>query len=141
MFALINAVMYGTVTIAVRGMTRTESANTLVIWQLSVLTFFHSFLLFFGWRWPTPLHAALMFGTGFVNAIGQWFWTRSLHLAPAAAVTPFYYLMLVWSIGIGFLVWGDVPTVSLLVGSAIVVATGLFLFLREARLQRRPILS
>jgi len=138
-FALINAVMYGTVTIAVRGMTRTESANTLVIWQLTVLTFFHSFLLVFGWRWPTPLDAALMFGTGFVNAIGQWFWTRSLHLAPAAAVTPFYYLMLVWSLGIGFLVWGDVPTVSLLVGSAIVVATGLFLFLREARLQRRPI--
>ena len=138
-FALTNAVMYGTVTIAVRGMTRTESANTLVIWQLTVLTFFHSFLLLFGWRWPTPLDAALMFGTGFVNAIGQWFWTRSLHLAPAAAVTPFYYLMLVWSLGIGFLVWGDVPTVSLLVGSAIVVATGLFLFLREARLQRRPI--
>jgi drug/metabolite transporter (DMT)-like permease len=138
-FALINAIMYGTVTIAVRGMTRTESANTLVIWQLTVLTFFHSFLLFFGWRWPTPLDAALMFGTGFVNAIGQWFWTRSLHLAPAAAVTPFYYLMLVWSIGIGFLVWGEVPTVSLLVGSSIVVATGLFLFLREARLQRRPV--
>jgi drug/metabolite transporter (DMT)-like permease len=138
-FALINAVMYGTVTIAVRGMARTESANTLVIWQLTVLTFFHSFLLVFGWRWPTLLDAALMFGTGFVNAIGQWFWTRSLHLAPAAAVTPFYYLMLVWSIGIGFLVWGEVPTVSLLVGSAIVVATGLFLFLREARLQRRPI--
>jgi len=37
---------------------------------------------------------------------------------------------------IGFVVWGDVPTISLLVGSAIVVATGLFLFLREARLQR-----
>ncbi len=53
---------------------------------------------------------------------------KSLHLAPAAAVTPFYYLMLVWSLVIGFLVWGDVPTPSLLIGSAIVVATGLFLF-------------
>ena len=52
LFALVNAVMYGTVTVAVRGMTRTESANTLVIWQLAVLTFFHSFLLVFGWRWP-----------------------------------------------------------------------------------------
>jgi drug/metabolite transporter (DMT)-like permease len=141
LFALINAVMYGTVTIAVRGMARTESANTLVIWQLSVLTFFHAFLLFLGWRTPTPLHAMLMFGTGFTNAIGQWFWTKSLHLAPAAAVTPFYYLMLVWSLGIGYLVWGDVPTASLLAGSIIVVATGLFLFLREARLQRRPIRS
>jgi drug/metabolite transporter (DMT)-like permease len=138
-FALINAVMYGTVTIAVRGMTRTESANTLVIWQLSVLTFFHSFLLLLGWRWPTPFDAVLMFGTGFVNAVGQWCWTKCLHLAPAAAVTPFYYLMLVWSMVIGFLVWGEVPTVSLLIGSAIVVATGLFLFLREARLQRRPV--
>jgi drug/metabolite transporter (DMT)-like permease len=138
LFALVNAIMYGSVTVAVRGMTRTESANTLVIWQLTVLAFFHSFLLFFGWRWPTPLDAVLLFGTGFTNAIGQWFWTRSLHLAPAAAVTPFYYLMLVWSLGIGFLVWGDVPTLSLLIGSAIVVVTGLFLFLREARLQRRP---
>jgi drug/metabolite transporter (DMT)-like permease len=94
--------------------------------------------LFFGWQWPTPLHAALMFGTGFTNAIGQWCWTRALHLAPAAAVTPFYYLMLVWSLVIGFFVWGDVPTPSLLIGSAIVVATGLFLFLREARMIRRP---
>jgi drug/metabolite transporter (DMT)-like permease len=138
LFALVNAVMYGSVTVAVRGMTRTESANTLVIWQLSVLAFFHSFLLLFGWRTPTLFDAALMFGTGFTNAVGQWLWTRSLHLAPAAAVTPFYYLMLVWSLVIGFIVWGDVPTLSLLIGSAIVVVTGLFLFLREARLQRRP---
>jgi drug/metabolite transporter (DMT)-like permease len=136
LFALINAVMYGTVTVAVRGMTKTESANTLVIWQLAILAFFHSFLLFFGWRWPTPLDALMLFGTGFTNAVGQWFWTKALHLAPAAAVTPFYYLMLVWALAIGFVVWGDVPSMSLLVGSAIVVATGLFLFLREARLQR-----
>ncbi len=136
LFALINAIMYGTVTVAVRGMTRTESANTLVIWQFTVLAFFHSFLLLLGWRWPTPIDAAMLFGTGFTNAIGQWFWTKALHLAPAPAVTPFYYLMLVWALLIGFLVWGDVPSLSLLIGSAIVVATGLFLFLREARLQR-----
>jgi len=138
LFALINAVLYGTVTVAVRGMTRTESANTLVIWQLTVLAFFHSFLLIFGWRWPTPLDAVMLFGTGFTNAIGQWFWTKALHLAPAPAVTPFYYLMLVWALLFGFAIWGDVPSLSLLIGSAIVVATGLFLFLREARLQRAP---
>jgi drug/metabolite transporter (DMT)-like permease len=137
LFALINAILYGSVTVAVRGMARTESANTLVIWQLSVLAFFHSFLLVFGWRWPSALDAAMLFGTGFINAVGQWFWTKALHLAPAAAVTPFYYLMLVWAIVLGFVVWGDVPTVSLLIGSSIVVATGLFLFLREAGLQRR----
>jgi drug/metabolite transporter (DMT)-like permease len=137
LFALTNAVMYGTVTVAVRGMTRTESANTLVLWQLAVLAFFHSFLLLFGWRWPTVTDTAMLFGSGFINAIGQWFWTKALQLAPAPAVTPFYYLMLVWALMFGFFIWGDVPSASLLVGSAIVVMTGLFLFLREARLQRQ----
>lgn len=36
----------------------------------------------------------------------------------------------------GFAIWGDVPTLGLLVGSAIVVGSGLFLLLRESR--RRP---
>jgi drug/metabolite transporter (DMT)-like permease len=51
-------------------------------------------------------------------------------------VTPFYYLTLVWAMVIGFVVWGDVPSIGLLAGSAIVVASGLFLFWREARMQR-----
>jgi drug/metabolite transporter (DMT)-like permease len=136
LFALGNAVIYGTVTVAVRGMTRTESANTLIIWQLVLLAFFHSFLLLFGWRWPAAIDAAMLFGSGLMNAIGQYFWTQSLRLAPATAVAPFYYLMLVWALALGFAVWGDVPSLGLLMGSAIVVASGLFLFWREARLQR-----
>src|SRR3984885_5324923 len=136
LFALVNAIMYGSVTVAVRGMTRTESPNTLVIWQLTVLAFFHSFLLFFGWRTPSLRDAVLLFGTGFVNPVGQWVCTKSVHIAPAPAVTPFYYLMLVWALGFGFLLWGDVPSTSLLLGSGIVVEIGLFLFLREARLQQ-----
>jgi hypothetical protein len=86
LFALTNAVMYGTVTVAVRGMTRTESANALVMWQLAVLAFFHSSLLLFGWRSPSAIDAAMLFGTGFTNAIGQWFWTKALQFAPAPAV-------------------------------------------------------
>lgn len=136
LFALGNAVMYGSVTVAVRGMTKTESANTLIIWQTVVIAVCHSFLLVFGWRTPTLFDAAMLFGSGFANAVGQWFWTQALRLAPATAVSPFYYLMLVWALIIGFVVWGDVPTAGLLAGSAIVVASGLFLLWREARMQR-----
>ena len=58
-------------------------------------------------------------------------------LAPTTAVSPFYYLMLVWALVIGYLVWGDLPTVALLVGSGIVVACGLFLLWNEAQRSRR----
>ena len=114
LFALANAVMYGSVTVAVRGMTATESPNTLLMWQMATIAVFHSFLLVFGFRWPTTVDAAMLALSGVANAVAQYAWTRALHLAPTTAVSPFYYLLLVWALVIGFLVWGDVPTLGLL---------------------------
>lgn len=136
LFALGNAVMYGSVTVAVRGMTQTESANTLLMWQMTTIAAFHSLLLLFGFRWPTAPDAVLLLLSGVANAAGQYFWTRALQLAPATAVSPFYYLMLVWALLIGYVVWDDVPTIGLMTGSAIVVASGLFLLWREGQRQR-----
>src|SRR5580704_6157748 len=72
LFALANAVMYGSVTVAVRGMTKTESSDTLLMWQMATLAVFHSCLLVFGFRQPTAADAALLACSGFANAIGQY---------------------------------------------------------------------
>jgi len=51
---------------------------------------------------------------------------------------PLNYLSLVWATILGFAIWGDVPTSSLLLGSAIVAASGLYILWRETvRLKRR----
>lgn len=131
MFALANAVLFGSVTAAVRGMTTTESAETLTMYQMIFLTLFFALPLPFFFAWPTPADATAMIGNGVINAIGQYWWTRALSLAPPSAVGPFYYFMLVWSATLGFVFWGDVPTLALLAGSAIVVGSGLFLLWHE----------
>jgi drug/metabolite transporter (DMT)-like permease len=133
LFALTNAVLYGTVTAAVRGMTATESAATLTLYQLLLITGFFALVAPFGFIMPSLDHWGLIVFNGVANAVGQYWWTKSLHLGPASAIAPFFYLSLVWAVAIGFLVWGDVPTIGLLIGSAIVVASGLFLLWREAR--------
>ncbi|MBK5957952.1 EamA family transporter [Rhodoplanes elegans] len=136
LFALGNAVMYGSVTVAVRGMTKTESPNTLLMWQLLVMSVCHAGLLVFGFRMPTLFDAGLLVGMGVANTIQQYCWTRALSLGPTAAVSPFYYMSLVWAMLLGFLVWNDQPTLALLAGSAVVVASGLFLLWHEARAKR-----
>jgi drug/metabolite transporter (DMT)-like permease len=137
LFALANAIMYGSVTVAVRGMTTTESAVTLLMWQMVVIAVLHTFLMAFGFRMPSVADAAMLGFSGVANAVAQYAWTRSLLLAPTTAVSPFYYLMLVWAVGIGYFVWGDVPTIGLLIGSAIVVGSGLMLLWHEARQKRK----
>jgi drug/metabolite transporter (DMT)-like permease len=133
LYAVANAILFGTVTAGVRGMTATESTETLTMYQLVLLSMFYTLMLPFGFVMPTRGDALLMLLSGVTNAAGQYWWTRALHLAPTSAVAPFQYLSLVWALIIGFAVWGDVPTPSLLFGSAIVVGSGIFLVWRESR--------
>ena len=58
LFALANAVIYGSVTAAVRGMTATESAETLTLYQMVILTSIFALFLPFGFVMPTPTDAA-----------------------------------------------------------------------------------
>jgi drug/metabolite transporter (DMT)-like permease len=132
LFALGNAILYASVTVGVRGMTATESAETLILYQLTLLTGLFALLLPLGWTSPTPIDTAWIVFNGVSNAVGQYWWTRALHLAPASAVAPFFYLSLIWASILGFAVWGDVPTIPLVIGSAVVVASGLFLLWRES---------
>ena len=133
LFALGNAVLFGTVVAGVRGMTSTESANTLIMYQLTLLTAAYALSLPFGFVMPTGFDALIMLVSGLGNGGAQYLWTRAIHLAPTSAVVPFQYLQLVWAIFLGYAIWGDLPTVALLLGSAIVICSGLFLFWRETR--------
>jgi drug/metabolite transporter (DMT)-like permease len=141
LFALANTVLYASVTVGVRGMTATESAETLILYQLALLTAFFALLLPLGWISPTPVDAAWIVFNGVSNAVGQYWWTRALHLAPASAVAPFFYLSLVWASILGFAIWGDLPTLSLVLGSAVVVASGLFLLWRESSARQAKLLA
>jgi drug/metabolite transporter (DMT)-like permease len=133
LFALGNAILFGTVVVGVRGMTATESTGTLIMYQLSLLTIVYAVSLPFAFVMPTGTDALIMIVSGLGNGAAQYFWTRAIHLSPASAVVPFQYIQLVWAMLIGFAVWGDMPTVALLIGSAIVICSGLFLFWRESR--------
>ena len=133
LFALGNAVLFGTVVAGVRGMASTESTETLIMYQLTLLTLAYALFLPFGFITPTAFDALIMIGSGVGNGIAQYLWTRAIHLAPTSAVVPFQYLQLVWAMLLGFAIWGDLPTINLLIGSAVVIASGLYLFWRETR--------
>ncbi len=131
LFALANAVLISTVAIAIRRMSATESTETLTFYQLTLITVFTALLLPFGFTLPAWTDAMFMALAGLANGVAQYWWTKALHLAPPSAVVPFNYLSLVWATIIGFLVWGDRPTRDLLIGSAIVVGSGLYILWRE----------
>jgi drug/metabolite transporter (DMT)-like permease len=90
----------------------------------------------FGWITPTSAHLGLFFAAGAISACALLCVNRSLKLAPASTVVPYQYSMIIWAVLFGYLVFGDVPQATTVLGAAIIIAAGLYIFLRERQLGR-----
>src|SRR3954452_6072537 len=82
LFALGNAILISTVAIAIRRMSVSESTETLTFYQMSIITLCTLFLLPLGFVVPAWYDALALALAGVGNGIAQFWWTRSLSLAP-----------------------------------------------------------
>jgi drug/metabolite transporter (DMT)-like permease len=88
----------------------------------------------FGWVTPSLGSLALFAGAGCISVTALVCVNRSLKLAPASVVVPYQYSMIVWAVTFGVTVFGDVPQPATIIGAAIIIAAGLYIFLRERKL-------
>ena len=76
-------------------------------------------------------------GAVVVTTTGYYALTSAMRAAPVAVVAPFRYARLVFTTGLGILVFAEQPDTLTYVGSAIILAAGLYTFLRERKLAQR----
>lgn len=82
--------------------------------------------------------AGLQMGGAVVFVIGGYlFSVMTMRVGDIGFVSPFRYTSLLWALFLGFVVFGEWPTLLTQIGAAIVVATGIFTFYRERRHARR----
>jgi drug/metabolite transporter (DMT)-like permease len=111
--------------------------TTLVFWQIVGAGLAGLVAVSFEWT-PVSLRDLFLLALlGVVAMLAHVLVNRALKLADAATVAPLQYTLLFWAILFGWLVFGDVPRVSMLVGSGFIVASGLFIFFREQQLKRQ----
>jgi drug/metabolite transporter (DMT)-like permease len=90
----------------------------------------------FHWVPPTSGSLVIFALAGCVSVTALFCVNRSLKLAPASVVVPYQYSMIVWAVIFGFVVFGDVPEIATIVGAAIIIGAGFYIFLREQKLGR-----
>jgi len=90
----------------------------------------------FGWVTPSLGSLGLFAAAGCISVAALLCVNRSLKLAPASVVVPYQYSMIVWAVAFGYVVFGDVPEPATIVGAAIIIGAGFYIFLREQKLGR-----
>ncbi|GAB1377684.1 DMT family transporter [Pararhodobacter aggregans] len=134
MFALTGAVCAALAQVTVRRLVMTEETSAIVFWFSITATGLALFTLPFGWALPTPAEAGILILTGLIGGVGQIFLTSSYREADASLIAPFDYASMLLALAIGYWVFGEVPTRTMLIGAAIVVSAGILIIWRERQL-------
>lgn len=134
MLVLGGAVFAALAQVFVRRLVMTEKTPAIVFYFSLTASVLSLFTLPFGWVVPTMRETLILIGAGLLGGVGQILLTSSYREADASLVAPFDYASMLFALIIGYFVFEEVPSLTMLAGAALVVTAGILIIWRERKL-------
>jgi drug/metabolite transporter (DMT)-like permease len=124
-FALLGAFLFAMLAIQTRKMSKHENSELMVFYAaLAFLPVTGVFMLFY-WETPDPTSLALMLTLGVITLFAQFTIVQSFQYARVHVIAPFEYITVLWAILIGWFVFSEPPTFTMMSGASLIIAAGL----------------
>ncbi len=130
---LVSAAFYSISMLLTRILTRREASVTMLFYSTLTILVLSGVAQPFVWVTPDWPDLGLMALMGLLTGCAQFLATQAYRFAAPAVVAPFDYTSLVWATLYGYLLFGDLPRSSVVIGAAVVIGSGLFILYRERR--------
>ena len=129
---LISTPIFSASNLISKGLARTDSANTIVIWQNIVIVACAA--PFAIWFWQTPAWSDLLWflAAGLCGTLGHICQQRGYQLADITLLQPIGFLSLLWNTLLGYFLFFQKPDAWTFVGAAVIFASALYISHREA---------
>lgn len=132
-----TALLYAIYQILTRKVATEDSAETSLAYIALVGTVILTIALPFDYRIPTSwTDAGLHFFVGVVGGTGHFFIIQAFRLGEASVLAPFNYGQLIMATVASYFVFDTLPDAMTWLGAAIIVASGIYITLRESRAGR-----
>lgn len=130
---LASAALAALAMVQVRQLVRTEETATIVLYFSISSAVLSLFTLPFGWSSPGLEPFLLLMTAGFIGGVAQVLLTQSYRYAGVSTVAPFEYTSILWGTLFGWMFFDELPTLSVVIGTVIVMASGIAILMRERR--------
>lgn len=135
LYPVAAAVFYALFMISARKIRASESMWTVTFYVTLFPLIYGASLSTGVWEAFAPAHIAPILGIALVGTVGITMISLGFRLAPAAIVAPFDYTALVWASLFGWLFWSELPDAWTYAGSAVIIASGIAIILRENKVR------
>ena len=140
--ALASAVLAAASALCVKSLSRTDPANTIVVYLTLLMTVFSVIPALMVWITPPPGALAWMAAIGLAGTLAQLCYVRAFRAAEASTVLPFNFFKLLFAALFGFVFFAQRPDAWTWIGAGIIFGATLFTAHREARFDatgRQPV--
>jgi drug/metabolite transporter (DMT)-like permease len=135
--ALASALLFALTITGMKVMTRDHSPLTLLVYAAVLGLVFSIPPALFVWRWPSLPDLGLLAAMGVIGTFTQGAYIKGMQSGEAAVMAPIDYTRLVFAVLAGLLLFHEIPKTATLIGAGVVVASTLFISLREHQLSKR----
>lgn len=115
-----------------KSLTRHDSPTVIVMWQNVTVTLFTFPLAIPHLHALTPTQFGVFVACGFLGTVAHLCMTRGLSIADISAMQSVRFLDLIWASVLGLILFDTSPTVTALVGGAVILASTIWIARRES---------
>lgn len=135
--ALIAAFLRAMVTISIKYLSRTEKPDAIVMWTALLWTPMALIPALMVWKIPQGWAWLWIVSSGALGTAGHLLWTRALEKADASLLTPIGFAQVPFVAFFGWVLFGEVLTMWLIIGATIIFVSNAYIARREAVLAKR----
>lgn len=133
-YILTAAMMWGIAMTIIKRLTQTDSAVTVSLYMVLMLTPISGAAAFFVWQWPTTEQFGWLVAIGIIGTFSQMAFAQAFRLADVTAVLPFDFSKLIWSAILGWFLFAQVLDVWVWIGAVMIFCGGFYIAYRERKL-------
>jgi drug/metabolite transporter (DMT)-like permease len=134
---LLSAFCYALTLLTLRGLSGKEHKHNLLFYSTAFTIVVAAVPGILDWQPISWQAAGVMLVQGAASAAGQLAMIRAFRFGEASMLAPIEYTALIWATAFGFWFWGDLPTVAVLFGAALIIGASIYIARREAQLADR----
>ncbi len=134
LMCFLSAFLMALAQIELRKLAPTEKTGAIVVYFSIGSALFALLTLPFGWVVPTGYDLMLLVLCGLFGGIGQILLTLGYRHSDASVIAPLEYASMIWAIISGLWLFGEVPSATMLVGTVVIVGSGVAIVWRERAL-------
>jgi drug/metabolite transporter (DMT)-like permease len=131
--AIFSAFFESLVMLFSRLLSRKDAPLTSVFYHATVIAIIAGCLTPFFWVPVSFSTMLLLILFSLISCLGQIFVVYAYSTAPAVALAPIIYTLMIWGALFGWFVWGESLSHNLLIGMPIVILTGLYIVRKESQ--------